>query len=410
MMTSIQDKERDALLDELLKGCKSPEDLLGKGGLIKDLTKRLFERALAGELTEHLGRERHARSKATTDKNHRNGTTPKTVKTDSDAIEIEVPRDRNGTFEPQIIPKRQRRLEGFDDKVIAMYARGRTTREIQEELAELYGVEVSPTLISNVTASVLDDVRQWQSRPLDAIYPILYFDALFVKSREAGPVKNKAVYLALGINMSGEKELLGLWMNETEGSKFWMSVFTELKSRGVQDCIVACVDGLKGLPEAIEAVYPEALVQLCIVHKVRSSLKYVSWKERKAVAADLKAVYASPTLDAAESAIETFEEKWNVKYPVIAASWRNDWERLTVFFDFPPEIRKVIYTTNAIESLNYSMRRVLKKRGAFPNDESIMKLLYLGLNSVAKKWTMPVQNWKAALNQFAILFGDRIPK
>lgn len=409
-MTSIQDKERDALLDELLKGCKSPEDLLGKGGLIKDLTKRLFERALAGELTEHLGRERHARSKATTDKNHRNGTTPKTVKTDSDAIEIEVPRDRNGTFEPQIIPKRQRRLEGFDDKVIAMYARGRTTREIQEELAELYGVEVSPTLISNVTASVLDDVRQWQSRPLDAIYPILYFDALFVKSREAGPVKNKAVYLALGINMSGEKELLGLWMNETEGSKFWMSVFTELKSRGVQDCIVACVDGLKGLPEAIEAVYPEALVQLCIVHKVRSSLKYVSWKERKAVAADLKAVYASPTLDAAESAIETFEEKWNVKYPVIAASWRNDWERLTVFFDFPPEIRKVIYTTNAIESLNYSMRRVLKKRGAFPNDESIMKLLYLGLNSVAKKWTMPVQNWKAALNQFAILFGDRIPK
>ena len=410
MMTRIQDKERNALLDELLKGCKTPEDILGKGGLLKDISKRLFERALAAELTDHLGREPHARTEQTADKNHRNGTTPKTVKTDSDAIEIEVPRDRNGTFEPQIIPKRQRRLEGFDDKVIAMYARGRTTREIQAELEELYGVEVSPTLISNVTASVLDDVRQWQSRPLDAVYPILYFDALFVKSREAGPVKNKAVYLALGLNMNGEKELLGLWMNETEGAKFWMTVFTELKARGVQDCIVACVDGLKGLPEAIEAVYPETLVQLCIVHKVRSSLKYVSWKERKAVAADLRAVYSAPTLDAADTALEAFEAKWDAKYPVVAASWRSDWERLTVFFDFPPEIRKVIYTTNAIESLNYSMRRILKKRGAFPNDESIMKLLYLGLNNVAKKWTMPVQNWKSALNQFAILFGDRIPR
>jgi transposase-like protein len=315
---------------------------------------------------------------------------------------------QEGSFEPQLVRKRQRRLDGFDDKVLALYARGLSTRDIKAQLEELYGVDVSPTLISNVTDAVHDEVRAWQSRPLAAVYPILYFDALYVKSREDGPVKNKAVYLALGINLEGEKELLGLWMNETEGAKFWLSVFNDLKNRGVEDCFIACVDGLKGLPEAIEAVFPKTQVQLCIVHKVRGSLKYVPWKERKAVAADLRAVYGAATLLEAEQALERFSERWDDKYPAITPSWRADWQRLTVFFDYPREIRKIVYTTNAIESLNYSMRKVLKNRGAFPNDESIMKLMFMGLKNVAKKWTRPIRDWKAALNQFVILYGDRV--
>ena len=300
--------------------------------------------------------------------------------------------------------KRQRRLEGLDDKVLAFYSRGLSTREIQAELEEVYGIEVSPTLISNVTNAVLDEVRSWQSRPLDAVYPILYFDAMFVKSREDGPVKNKAVYLALGINLQGEKELLGLWMSENEGSTFWLSVFNELKNRGVQDCFVACVDGLTGLPEAIETVYP----QLCIVHKVRNSLKYVPWKDRKGVVKDLRAIYAAATLTEAEQALAAFSARWDEHYPAISPSWRSDWDRLTVMFDFPPAIRKVIYTTNAIESLNYSMRKILKNRGAFPTDDSILKIFYLALKNVAKRWTMPIRDWKSALNQFVILYGDRV--
>jgi len=276
-------------------------------------------------------------------------------------------------------------------------------------MEELYGVEVSPTLISNVTDAVMEDVRAWQCRPLSAVYPILYFDALFVKTRQDGPVMNKAVYLALGINLEGEKELLGLWVAQTEGSKFWMSVFNELKNRGVQDCFIACVDGLKGLPEAVEAVFPLTQVQLCIVHKLRSSLKYVPWKERKSVARDLRAIYAAPTLAEAEQALERFSEYWDAKYPAIGPSWRADWQRLTVFFNYCPEIRKAIYTTNAVESLNYSLRKLLKMRGAFPNDDSIVKILFLAINRVAKKWTMPIRDWKSALNQFVILFGDRVP-
>jgi transposase-like protein len=269
-------------------------------------------------------------------------------------------------------------------------------------------MEVSPTLISNVTEAVLADVKAWQSRPLEPVYPILYFDALFVKSRQEGPVKNKAAYLALGVNLQGEKELLGLWLAETEGAKFWLSVFTELKNRGVQDCFIACVDGLKGLPEAVEAVFPQTQVQLCIVHKVRNSLQYVTWKERKAVARDLRAIYAAATLSEAEHALAGFAETWDPKYPAITQSWRADWTRLTVFFDYPPEIRKVLYTTNAIESLNYSLRKLLKTRGAFPNDEAILKVMYLGLQRIEKKWTMPIQDWKRALNHFVILFGDRV--
>jgi transposase-like protein len=406
-MTRKKSKQ-DTLIDELLEDVSDPKDILGKNGLLKQLTKRLVERTLEAELTDHLGYEPHEQKGRGTG-NNRNGKGQKTVQSETGSIEIQVPRDRNGTFEPKLIKKRQRRLEGFDDKVLYLYSSGLSTRGIQEQLEELYGVEVSPTLISNVTNAVMDDVRAWQSRPLSSVYPILYFDALFVKSRQEGPVKNKAVYLALGINLLGEKELLGLWIAETEGSKFWFSVFNELKNRGVQDCFIACVDGLKGLPEAIETVFPETQVQLCIVHKLRNSFKYVPWKDRKAVAKDLRAVYGAATIEEAEQALDKFSDLWDAKYPAISPSWRADWDKLTVFFDYTPEIRKVIYTTNAIESLNFSLRKMLKNRGAFPNDDSIIKALYLAINRVAKKWTMPIRDWKAALNQFVVLFGDRMP-
>jgi len=400
--------KQDALIDELLQDCKDPKDILGQNGLLKQLTKRLIERTLQAELTDHLGYEPYAPEGHGAD-NCRNGKGSKTLQSDSGPIQIEVPRDRDSSFEPKFVKKRQRRLEGFDDKVLSLYARGLSTRDIQGQLEELYGVEVSPALISNVTEAVLEDVRVWQCRPLSAVYPILYFDALFVKTRQDGPVMTKAVYLALGINLEGEKELLGLWVAQTEGSKFWLSVFNELKNRGVQDCFIACVDGLKGLPEAVEAVFPRTQVQLCIVHKLRNSLKYVPWKERKAVARDLRAIYAAATVSEAEQALDRFSAGWDAKYPAIGPSWRADWQRLTVFFNYSPEIRKVIYTTNAIESLNYSLRRLLKTRGAFPNDDSIVKILFLAINRVAKKWTMPIRDWRSALNQFVILFGDRVP-
>lgn len=400
--------KQDALIDELLEGCGSPEEILGKNGLLKQLTKRLVERTLEAEMTDHLGYEPNSLKGRGTG-NNRNGKSQKTVISDSGSLEIEVPRDRNSNFEPHLVKKRQRRLEGFDDKVLALYSRGMSTRDIQGQFEEIYGVEVSPTLISNVTNAVMEDVKAWRSRPLSTVYPILYFDALMVKSRQDGPVKNKAVYLALGINLEGEKELLGLWIAETEGSRFWLSIFNELKNRGLKDCFIACVDGLKGLPEAIEAVFPDTQVQLCIVHKLRNSFKFVPWKDRKAVATDLRAIYGANTLAEAEDALERFAAKWDPKYPAISPSWRADWERLTVFFDYSEEIRKVIYTTNAIESLNYSLRRLLKTRAAFPNDDSILKVLYLAINRVAKKWTMPIRNWKAALNQFVILFEDRVP-
>lgn len=401
-------KEEDALIDRLLEGYHGdPKELLGKDGLLRSLQKRFVERALEGELEAHLGYARNG-SAGRDGGDSRNGHGRKTIQTATDQFEIAVPRDRDASFEPQLVPKRQHRLAGLDDKVIALYARGQSTREIGAQLEELYGIEISPTLISSVTDAVLEDVRAWQSRPLDPLYPILYFDALVVKSREDGRVQNKAVYVALAINREGEKEVLGLWVGQAEGAKFWLGVFTELKNRGVHDCFVACVDGLKGLPEAIETVFPQTQVQGCIVHQVRNSLKFVPWKERKAVAKDLRAIYTAPSLDAAKAALDTFADRWDAKYPAISRSWRANWERLTVCFDFPPEIRKVIYTTNAIESLNYSLRHVIKNRGAFPSDEAILKVLYLGLRNVAKRWTRPIQNWTAALNQFAILFGDRM--
>ncbi len=405
---STTNTEQDALLDKLLEG-KTPDQILGESGLIKQMTKRMVERALAAELTAHLGYDPHEKAESVRD-NSRNGSGAKTVLTDTGSLPIEVPRDRSGTFEPQLVKKRQRRLEGFDDKVVSLYARGLTTREIQGHLLELYGTEVSPTLISAVTESVIDDLKAWQARPLEAVYPIVYLDALFVKSRQDGPVTARAVYLALAINLQGEKELLGLWIAKTEGAKFWLNVLTELKNRGMRDCFVACVDGLSGFREAIEAVFPQTAVQLCIVHKIRQSLKYVPWKERKVVAAGLKAIYGATTVTEAEAALAQFAETWDGKYPAISKSWRTDWAELTTFFDYPPDIRKVIYTTNAIESLNHQLRKIIKNRGAFPDDEAVLKLLHLAIHNAAKRWTMPVHDWPAARNQFMIRFGERMPR
>ncbi len=406
--TTNKNEEHDRLLDELLKG-KTPEQIFGENGLVRQMTKRMVERALQAELTAHLGYEPHERGESLRG-NARNGSSTKTVLSESGAMEIEVPRDRTGSFEPQLVKKRQRRLAGFDEKVISLYARGMSTREIQEHLKELYGAEVSPTLISAVTDAVIDDMKSWQSRALDSLYPIVYFDCLFVKSRQEGTVAARAVYLALAVNTSGEKELLGLWMAKTEGAKFWLNVLTELRNRGMRDCFIACVDGLSGLREAIEAVFPQTAVQLCIVHKVRGSLNYVPWKERKQVAADLRSVYAATTILDAEAALDDFARTWDGKYPAIARSWRADWANLTIFFDYPPEIRKVIYTTNAIESINHSLRKIIKTRGAFPDDEAVMKLLYLALSNVSRRWTMPVRDWAMAWNQFTIRFAERMPR
>jgi putative transposase len=396
---------RQELLEELLKDYKSPEDLLGQGGLLKELTKALVEKALDGELTHHLGYPKHSVSK---NDNARNGKSKKGLLTGHGKMEIVSPRDRNGSFEPELVKKRQTRFDGFDDKILSMYARGMTVREIQGHLEDIYAVEVSPDLISSVTDSVLDEVKAWQDRPLDAVYPIVFMDALRVKIRDNGHVINKAVYMALGVNLDGNKEVLGLWVAKEEGAKFWLKVVTELKNRGVKDMFIACVDGLKGFPEAIESVYPETQVQLCIVHMVRNSLRFVPWKDKKAVVADLKTIYTATNAEVAKENLNAFRTKWNEKYPTIADSWERNWEGLIPFLSYPDYIRKAIYTTNAIESLNRSLRKVTKNRGSFPNDESALKLLYLALRNISKKWTMPIRLWKQALNQFVILFPGRL--
>ena len=397
------------LIDSLLADYKKPEDLIGEHGLLKQLTKALVERALQAEMAEHLGHDKHETVINATG-NTRNGKSRKTLKGEFGELPIEIPRDREGSFEPLIISKHQTRWAGFDDKILSLYARGMTVREIQQHLTEMYGTEVSPTLISTVTDGVMDEVKQWQSRPLDAVYPVVYLDCIHAKVRDAGSVRAKAIYLAIGINMEGHKEVLGLWIAQTEGAKFWLSVVTELKNRGVQDIFIACVDGLKGFPEAIETVYPHAIVQLCIVHMVRNSLNYVGWNKRKEVAADLRLVYSAATIDEAEHALADFEDKWNTAYPPIALSWRNNWQRIIPFFDYPPEIRRIIYTTNAIESVNMSLRKVSKSRGSFPNDEAVIKLYYLALSNIAKKWSMPLRDWKPALNRFTIQFNERMPR
>jgi len=399
----------DELLDELLGECKSAEDILGRDGLIKQLTKRALERALKGELTTHLGYEPHERCEESRG-NARNGTTPKKLLLEDGQIFLDTPRDRDGSFEPQIVRKGQRRIEGLERQIVALYARGLTTREIQNHLQELYQVEVSATLISNVTAEITAEVQAWQNRPLDAIYPIVYFDALFVKSRQGGHSAPRAVYLALAITLEGNKELLGMWIADQEGASFWLSVFTELRNRGMQDCLIACVDGLKGFEQAIQTVFPRTCLQLCIVHQIRNSLRYVNYKHRKEVAEDLRQVYTAPTVSAAEQQLQAFAHKWDSQYPRIAESWRRNWAQLSTFFDHPPEIRKIIYTTNAIESLNYSLRRVLKNRGAFPDDDSIMKVLFLAVNNASKRWTRPVHSWIDARNRFMIMFPDRLPQ
>lgn len=397
----------DKLIDQLLADCDSPEDILGEAGLLKQLTKKVAERALEAEMEAHLG---YAPNDATGNNsgNSRNGKTKKSVRSTNGEVELNIPRDRNGSFDPKLVRKGERQLNGFDERIVALYARGMTTRDIQAYLEEAYGVEVSATFISQVTNAVMDEVKAWQHRPLAKLYPVVYLDCLVVRSRDSGVVQNKSVYLALGINSDGEKELLGLWMAQTEGAKFWLSVMNELKNRGVEDIFIACCDGLKGFPEAIEAVYPKTQVQLCIVHQIRHSLRYVNWKQRKIIAADLKLIYGAATRAEAEQALELFAEKWDCEHPTISRSWRANWERLCVFFDYPTEIRKAIYTTNAIESLNASLRKITKTRRSFPNDEAVMKVLYLALHQASKKWTMPIRNWKPAMAQFEIMYQDRI--
>ena len=403
-----KNKDLDAAIDNLLKTYKTPEEIIGENGLLQQLTKAVLQRALQAEMTLHLGHEKHA---AVSNKagNARNGSSAKTIKGEFGAMPIAIPRDRDGSFEPVIIPKGQTRFPGFDDRVISLYSRGLTTREIQGHLEEIYGVEVSPALISIVTDAVAEEVKAWQNRPLDAVYPIVYMDAIRVKARGNGHVINKAVYLAIGVNLDGAKEVLGMWVSENEGAKFWLQVVTELKNRGLQDIFIACVDGLKGFPDAIEAVYPKTQVQLCIVHMVRNSLRFVSWKQRKEVAADLRLIYQSATAEQAEMELTAFEAKWDDSHPTISMSWRRNWPQIIPFFAYPADIRKVIYTTNAIESLNMSLRKVTKNRSSFPNDEAMLKLLYLALRNIAKKWTLPIRDWKAAMNRFTILFEDRMP-
>lgn len=399
---------RKELLDELIASCEGSEDLLGPDGLLKQLKGALVERMLREEMTDHLGHEKGAPD-GRRGSNVRNGSSPKTLKGDDGELPIRVPRDRDGSFEPKVVPKHQRHFDGFDDKIMSMYARGMSVREIQGHLEELYGTNVSPDLISRVTDGVIEEVKAWQNRPLDAVYPIVYLDALVVKVREQGTVQNKSVYLALGVNMDGHKEALGLWIEGTEGAKFWLKVITELKNRGVEDILIVCCDGLKGFPEAVEAVFPKTWVQLCIVHLIRNSLRFVGWKDRKMIAKELRPIYTADTESAAETALDAFEAKFGDRYPMIVSSWRSNWERVIPFLAFPKDIRKAIYTTNAIESLNSVLRRTVRTRGHFPSDQAATKLLYLVTSRAAKKWTRPIKAWPQALNQFALHFEGRLP-
>ena len=392
----------DALLDQLLAGA-DPKTAFDPNGLLDDLKKALAERALNAEMDHHLATGEAA--------NSRNGYGRKSVVTDTGKIDLEIPRDRQSTFDPQLIAKYQRRFPGFDDKIISMYARGMSTREIVGHLRELYGVDVSPDLISAVTDAVLDEVAVWQARPLEATYPLVFFDAIRVKIRDEGLVRNKAVHVALGVRVDGAKEILGLWLEQNEGAKFWLRVMNELRNRGVEDILIAVVDGLKGFPDAILAVFPDTTVQTCIVHLLRLSLDFVSWKDRKAVVAELKQVYQALDDEAGAAALEAFETgEWGRKYPAIAQSWRRAWGEVVPFFAFPKEVRRLLYTTNAIEALNSKLRRAVRARGHFPTDEAALKLLFLVLNRTEKEWTMPAREWSLAKAQFAILFGERFTR
>ena len=406
MSKSNKKQALEAQIEALTGDIKTAEEL---EELTRLLRKKTFEAMLEGELDAHLGYTRHAKEGHNSG-NSRNGYSSKTLKGEHGELEIDVPRDRNGEFEPAIIPKGQTRLPLFNDKIIALYARGMTTRDIAATLLELYDVEVSPTLISRVTGQVLEQVQEWQNRPLEPLYPIVFLGCIMVKIRQDKRVINKAIYLALGINLQGHKELLGMWLAETEGAKFWLSVLTELQNRGLKDVFIAAVDGLTGFPEAINTVYPQTKIQLCIVHMVRNSLKFVPWKERKAVAADLRKIYTSVTVDEAEQRLQAFTERWDEKYPSISKSWERHWPNLITLFDYPEDIRKVIYTTNAIESLNSVIRKAINNRKVFPNDASALKVVYLAIEAAAKKWSMPIRHWHAAINRFMIEFPDRMPE
>jgi putative transposase len=392
----------DKMIDEWLKQGRKPEDV---HELLRQFTKQVVERAMQSEMAEHLGYEKHD-PEGNNSGNSRNGTTLKTLKGDFGEVEIETPRDRNGEFEPRMVRKNQTRWAGFDDKVLSMYSRGMSVRDIQGHLEEMYQVEVSPSLISDVTDGVMEQARIWQNRPLDSFYGIVFLDALYVKMRHEGRVENRAVYVAIGINLEGRKDVLGLWTGASEGAKFWLNVLTELRNRGVKDIYLVCVDGLKGFPQAIESVYPEAQVQLCIVHMIRASLNYVTWKDRKQVVADLKPIYKATTADEAARQRDEFEGKWP-KYPAIGRLWHEQWERVIPFFAFPEEVRKIVYTTNAVESLHMSLRKIIKTRGSFPTEEAAFKLLYLALARVVAKWET-VQHWKQMLNYLDTMCSDRI--
>jgi transposase-like protein len=411
VMTTKKPKKQKApppfpveLIDQLLATVqnKDAESILGESGLAGQLKKMLAERMLSAELTHHLAQEEEA------SRNHRNGTSPKKVLAPGGELQLDVPRDRLSSFEPKLVAKHQRRMPGFDDHVISMYARGMTVREIQGHLLELYGTEVSPDLISTITDEVIEEVTQWQQRPLEAMYPIVYFDALRLKIRDEGTVKNKAVYLALGVRADGRKEVLGLWIEQSEGAKFWLKVFNDLKNRGLNDILIAVVDGLRGFPEAIEAVYPQAQIQTCIVHLIRNSTTLAAWKDRKELAAALKPIYQAANADLAAAALDAFAAgAWGIKFPTVAAMWQRQWQQVIPFFAYPPEVRKIIYTTNSIESLHMRLRKIVKNRGHFPSDEAATKLLFLALRNIEKDWKMPPQTWKQAANQFAIMFGER---
>lgn len=400
MQNNLKDIIDEKKIAELATSPNAQEAFFGKNGLIKELVKNTLQSALNAELAHHLEQTNGD------GKNKRNGKTYKTMQGENGAFELEIPRDREGNFEPQIVKKHQRRLVGLDQKIVALYARGLSTRDIQAELEEMYGVDISPTLISQVTDSILDDVKAWQNRPLDALYPIVFLDALVVKVKENKQVNNKAVYLALGINQEGQKEVLGMWVSQNEGAKFWLSILTELQNRGLKDVYIFCTDGLTGFPDAIEAVFPKARIQLCIVHMIRNSTKFVNWKDRKSLCSDLKDIYQATTIEQAELALIEFAEKWDTKYPGISKMWQSKWEHITTFFAYPQDIRRVIYTTNAIESLNMTVRKVLKNKRSFPTDEAMFKQIYLALNNISKKWTLPIRYWKEAMNRFAIEFGN----
>jgi putative transposase len=397
----------DAVIDELLAGAKSEEEIVGPGGLMSQLTKRVVERALEVELTDHLGYEPHREPPGGVG-NTRNGSTRKTLQTEHGSVQINTPRDRDGSFEPKLVRKRQRRFEGFDEKILALYARGLSTRDIEAHLAELYGVDVGRDLVSRVTDAIMDDVRAWQQRPLDDVYPVVFLDALVLKVREGGSVQRKACYLALAIGMDGDREVLGMWFQANEGAKFWMQVLSELKQRGVQDILIACVDGLKGFPEAIEAMFPKTTVQTCIVHLIRHSLRFVPRRQYDAVVKDLKPIYGAIDADAALVALEAFEERWGAQLPVIGKAWRDAWEYVTPFMAFEPEVRRVIYTTNAIEALNRQLRKAIKTKGSFPTEDAARKLIYLAIQNAAPQWTR-TRGWTKALLAFKIQFGDRLP-